>query len=171
MFSTLGSWCVRHRRAVVAIWLVVILSGGAIAAAVGAGYSTDFGLPDVESRQGFDILESEMGGLGAGIPGEIVFRSESGFEKPTVRSEIEAYLAAVAKMKHVTVQSPFTPVINDPSSPLAQWLISGTNDPTELMKLSGGENQIATTGENAGKIAYASVSIPRDIDMDAAMKI
>ncbi|MGB6057706.1 MAG: MMPL family transporter [Microthrixaceae bacterium] len=170
MFSRLGSWCFRKRRAVVAIWLVVLIGGAGIVSAVGSGYSTDFSLPDVESRHGFDILESQMGGLGAGIPGEIVFRSESGFDEPAVRSEVDAFLNKVAKVKHVTVQGPFDSTIPDASSPLVQWLISGTSDPTELTRLSGGDERIATTGPEAGKVAYASISISRDIDMDQAMK-
>ena len=57
MFARLGRWCYRHRFVVVALWIATAIIGGAALAGVGTKTRTEFSLPDVESRQGFDILE------------------------------------------------------------------------------------------------------------------
>ena len=170
MYSRLGSWCFRRRKTVVALWLLVLVVGGVSAGAVGPHFATNMELPNVESRQGLDILDSQMGGAGAGIEGTIVFRSETGFDDPTVRQPLVDFLAKVDAEKGVTVVSPFEAEPFDPSSPLATWYLSGVDDPALLLKLSEANSKISTTGAQAGKIAVAQVEISRDSTMDAAQR-
>ena len=81
MFARLGEFCVRRRGWVVVAWVVVLVLGGAATGAVGDDFRSEFGLPDVESKAGFDILQSSFGGQGAGETGNIVFESTDGFSE------------------------------------------------------------------------------------------
>ena len=58
MFSRLGTWCHDHRRLVLGLWVAVVALGFAVSGAVGSAFRDEFNLPDVESREGFDILEA-----------------------------------------------------------------------------------------------------------------
>ncbi|MEI7886875.1 MAG: MMPL family transporter [Actinomycetes bacterium] len=170
MYRRLGSWCFRRRKTVVALWLLVLVVGGSATGLIGPHFATNMELPNVESRQGLDILEREMGGAGAGIEGTIVFRSETGFEDPAVRQPLVDYLAEVDAENNVTVVSPFAAQKFDASSPLAVWYLSGVSDPALLLKLADANSSIATAGSESGKIAFAKVEINRDSTMDAARK-
>ena len=66
MFSRLGTWCHDHRRLVLGLWVAVVVVGIAVSGAVGSAFRDEFNLPDVESRQGFDILDDHFGGQGTG---------------------------------------------------------------------------------------------------------
>lgn len=171
MFHRLGAWCARRRGTVVIIWLVVLVAGGALSGAIGSNFSTELSLPDVESKRGFDVLESEMGGVGTGIEGNLVIESPDGFEDPAVREGVEAYLAEIEELPDVSVTSPFAAEETDPSSPLVQWLLSGTEDPASLLQLSAGNERIATQGEAAGTIAYATIEVPSDRDLEEVQKV
>ena len=107
MFSRLGAWCARRRGTVVLLWLAVLVALGAWSGAVGSNFSTEFGLPDVESKRGFDILDEQMGGTGTGLEGTIVFQSADGFEDPALQTEIDAYLDRIAETPDTTVTGPF----------------------------------------------------------------
>ena len=172
MFSRLGAWCVRRKGTVLIAWLLVLVVGGGISGALGSNFSTEFGLPDVESKRGFDILEAEMGGAGTGLEGTIVLRSPEGFDDPTLRAEIDEFLATVpeadpgeVKPSDVTVTSPFAEQDTDPNSPMVQWLLGGTDDPASLAESFGTGNPNISAD---GTVAYAVVSIPGDTDVEAA---
>ena len=112
-----------------------------------------------------------MGGLGTGIEGTIVMQSDTGFDDPAVREPLEDYLAEIGELPDVTVTSPFVSEADDPSSPLVQWLVAGTDDPASLAELSGGTERISTQGDSAGTIAYATVEVPGDLDLVAAQEL
>lgn len=86
MFHRVGAWCARRHGVVVILWVVLLVAGGAISGAVGSDFTTQLNLPEVESKQGFDVLEREMDGVGTGIEGTIVIASDEGFDDPSVRS-------------------------------------------------------------------------------------
>ena len=104
--------------------------------AVGSGYSSDFTLPDVESKRGIDILDDQFSGQGAGQVGNIVFEADDGIEDPEVRRVIEPFLAEVAEIDGV----------QSLASPYAE----------------GNEAQISDRGEDADRIAYAQFEAPSD---------
>ncbi|MHB1138453.1 MAG: MMPL family transporter, partial [Microthrixaceae bacterium] len=172
MFSRLGAWCVRRKGTVVIAWILVLVLGGALSGGVGSNFSTEFGLPDVESKRGFDTLEAEMGGAGTGLEGMVVFRSEDGFDDPALQAEIEDFLASVPDAdpdsvdpEDVTVTSPFAEEQSDPNSPMVQWLIAGTDDPASLAESFGSGNPRISED---GTVVFAEVSVPGDTDVEAA---
>ena len=70
-------------------------------------FRDEFNLPDVESRQGFDILDDHFGGQGTGAVGTIVFVADQGVDDPQVQAGMEELFAHVAEIDDVTgVESP-----------------------------------------------------------------
>src|SRR5262249_23723665 len=142
LFSRLGPWCHDHRRLVLGVWIGLVVLIGATAGAVGSASRDEFSLPNVESKHGFDILNDDFGGQGAGQPGTIVFRAEQGVNDPAVQQQMEAFFEQVAKIPDVTrVESPYQP---------------------------GARPQIALQGDQAGKIAFANVEMPDNISFTRA---
>jgi RND superfamily putative drug exporter len=145
VFARIGTFCHDHRRWVLVAWIVVLLGSNAVFGAVGGAFRDEFNLPDVESKQGLDVLEESFGGEGAGITGTIVFSADQGVDDPQVRSEMQALFDEVAAIDDVVrVQSPYD---------------------------EGGDQLIASEGDMAGKIAYANVEFPEDIDFPRAEEI
>ena len=145
MFARLGSWCHDHRRLVLVAWVAALIVGGAMQSAVGTGFRDEFDMPDVESQQGFEVLEDSFGGQGTGITGTVVFRAEQGVDDPQVQEAMTAFLDEVASFEEViSVQSPFA---------------------------EGGERLVASQGPEAGRIAYANVEFPEDISFPAVEEI
>ena len=145
MFTRLGPWCHDRRKLVVGVWIAILVLGSILSGAIGSAFRDEFNLPDVESKVGFDILDAEFGGQGTGIVGTVVFRAEQGVDDPAVREGMEALLAQIETIEDVNrVESPYAP---------------------------GGEMLISSQGDEAGKIAYANVELPDDIDFPRATEI
>ena len=144
-FANLGRWCFRHRGKVALLWLAALIVFGGISSMVGTAYSTEFALPDVESRRGFDILDEHFADSGAGGEGgTIVFRAEQGVTDPEVQRAMTAFFDRAGQIEGITVVSPYTPE---------------------------GAQQIASQGPEAGLIAYAQIGLPRDITLEEATAI
>ena len=62
-FAKLGRWCCPPGQGRLALAGRTIVFGG-ISSMVGTAYSTEFALPDVESRRGFDILDEHFADSG-----------------------------------------------------------------------------------------------------------
>ena len=54
--KSLATWCVRHRVAVVVLWLVALVGMTVLSQTVGTAYSNSFSLPHTESTQALDLL-------------------------------------------------------------------------------------------------------------------
>ncbi len=145
MFARIGRWCFQRRKLVVVAWVAVLIVGGAVLGSVGTSSRSEFELPNVESRRGTDILEDDFGGQGAGISGTIVFKAAQGVDDPQVRSAMDDLFATVDDMTidggDLRVTSPYS---------------------------EQGARQIATGGDEAGKIAYADVEMPADVNQEDA---
>ena len=145
MFGRLGSWCYDRRKIVLGVWLALLVFGGAISNTAGSAFRDEFNLPDVESKTGFDILDENFGGQGTGQRGTIVFRAEQGVENPAVRQAMQGLFDKAATIDGVDrVESPYGP---------------------------GAAQQIASSGPEAGKIAFANVELPEDIDFQRGFEI
>jgi RND superfamily putative drug exporter len=145
LFARLGTWCHDHRIRVLVLWLAALILGGAVSGAAGSAFRDEFNLPDVESRRGLDILDENFGGAGTGQTGTIVFRAEQGVDDPEVEAQMSDLFAKVAEIPGVNfVASPYAP---------------------------DGERQVSSEGPQAGKVAYANVELPEDIDFSRANEI
>ncbi len=141
----------RRRRAVLGVWLVLLIGLGMLQGVVGSAFRTEFRLPSTESKRGFDTLKEAFPGQAAGgLSGTVVFRADQGVDDPAVKAAmskmfegIEAIRVSSRADEALRVESPYEP---------------------------GGEQQIASTATGAapnpeaGKIAYATVDIPADFD-------
>jgi RND superfamily putative drug exporter len=85
----LGNWTFDHRRAVVAIWVAVLIALGALAAAFGGKVSNTFTVPGTESQRALNLLNKEFPGSG-GAAARIVFAAPAGhtLAEPRYRSLI-----------------------------------------------------------------------------------
>src|SRR5918998_1467637 len=145
VFARLGPWCHDNRKKVLAAWVAILVLGFVAQGAIGSAFRDEFNLPDVESKTGFDILDEEFGGQGTGVIGTIVFRAEQGVDDPEVRDAMTQVFEEVAAQEDVTlVESPYT---------------------------EEGARQIASEGDEAGKIAFANIEMPDDIDFGRAGEI
>ncbi|MGD9796599.1 MAG: MMPL family transporter [Acidimicrobiia bacterium] len=145
MFTRLGPWCHDRRKLVLGLWVGALVLGFAVSGAVGSAFRDEFNLPDVESKQGFDILDDEFGGEGTGIVGTIVFKADQGVDDAEVRAAMEAVFAEAAELDDVVrIQSPYT---------------------------EAGAQQVAADGDDAGRIAFANVEMPNDIPIPRAAEI
>ena len=109
--KSLATWCVRHRVVVVVVWLVALVGMTLLSQAVGTAYSNSFSLPHTESTQALDLLQAAAPRQ-AGDQERIVFHTTDGtpVTDPAVQSPVEAMMAEVAKLPHVSVvEGPYTP--------------------------------------------------------------
>jgi RND superfamily putative drug exporter len=146
VFARLGPWCHDRRRLVVALWIAALFLGNGIAGGVGDAYRQDFSLDGFESSDGFTLVEDSFDdGSGSPQSGQIVFQADQGVGDPAIQAAMEELFTKVAEIDDVTsVQSPYAP---------------------------GGEFQIATQGDAAGTIAFATVNLPEDIDFTRAADV
>jgi RND superfamily putative drug exporter len=127
------------------MWLGAFVLGGVLTQVIGTGYSTEFSLPDVESRRGFDILDQYFADSGAGGEGgTIVFRATQGVTDPEVQAAMTTLFDGVGRIEGITLVSPYS---------------------------AEGALQVALQGPEAGRIAYAQIGVPRDITLEEATVI
>jgi RND superfamily putative drug exporter len=107
----LASWCVRHRRLVVLFWVAALIVVTALSRQVGSDFSNSFSLPKTQSTEAIQLLEAVSPKV-SGDTEQIVFGTSHGatVTDPAVRARVEAMLAKVAKVPHVTtIVSPYGP--------------------------------------------------------------
>ena len=104
----LATWCLRHRRLVLAGWIAALVGIVGIAGAVGASYSSNFNLPSSDSQRANDLLKRSFPAQ-AGDQAQIVFQVRSGkVTDPGVRARMQPALTQIARQPHVVgVQSPY----------------------------------------------------------------
>jgi RND superfamily putative drug exporter len=107
--ARIARWCARHRKTVVAGWLVALVAVMGVSNAVGTRYASDFSSGNTESQRATDLLKRDFP-TQAGDTDQIVFRVSDGkVSDPAIRTRIEPMLAKVAHLPHVTgVVSPYS---------------------------------------------------------------
>jgi putative drug exporter of the RND superfamily len=108
--KSLATWCVRHRIVVVVLWLAALVGMSLLSQSVGTAYSNSFSLPHTESTQALDLLQAAAPRQ-AGDQERIVFHTTDGtpVTDPAVQSSVEAMMAKVAALPHVSVvEGPYT---------------------------------------------------------------
>ena len=117
MLVRMGGWCFRHPRVTVAAWVLVVAVALAAAGAVGPSFFAQLQAPDSDSRRGFDVVRDHFGGVGRGLSGSVVFRSQSGVDDPAVRAAMEAMFEELRSHDGVIVSSPYEAAIPVPEAP------------------------------------------------------
>ena len=161
--ARLGRWCFDHRRAAIALWLLVLFGVLGTAGAVGPDFSASSDAPDSESADGLAVLEEHFPQLGTGgTSGTIVFRAEQGVDDPEVVAAMEELFALVDA--------------GFPAEGTAGDGAAGTGEPEHPGATvvspygSAGQGQIALDGPLVGQLAYAQVNLAPEItDTDASL--
>jgi len=117
MLGRLGMWCHERRRLVVVAWIAGLLLVGGLSFGIGDRFSTEFTLPNVESAEGFDLLEANFGRESGGHSGSIVFRvapdtnqtsvDKSGIDRPEVAAAMGDFFTSLDARTDMSVTSPY----------------------------------------------------------------
>ncbi len=109
MLASIGRWSFKHPWLALIIWVAALVGALGASGAVGSAFSASFEIPDSETSDGFDALEEYFGGLGAGQPANIVFKTDRGATDPEVQGAMTALFESVSEIEGVTVESPYAP--------------------------------------------------------------
>ena len=103
-------WCVTHRLAVIAAWIVVVAGTVVIQSSTGSNYSSGYKLSGTQSAIAQNLLQ-QASPAAAGDSEQIVFATHGGsVTAPAVRAQIQPMLAKVAHLPNVaSVTSPYSP--------------------------------------------------------------
>jgi RND superfamily putative drug exporter len=97
----LARWCVNHRLAVIAIWLVVLAASVFISSSAGSNYSSGNSLSGTQSATAQNLLK-RASPAAAGDSEQIVFATRGGpVTAAPVRAQIQPMLARVAQLPNV----------------------------------------------------------------------
>jgi RND superfamily putative drug exporter len=107
---SLAQRCFRHRRLVLAAWLVALVGLSALHGAAGSAYKDSFKLKGTESADVLALLK-RAAPRASGDTDRIVVATQAGrLTDPAVRARVVAMLGRVARLPHVAaVASPFAP--------------------------------------------------------------
>jgi RND superfamily putative drug exporter len=106
--SAMARWCFRHRRLVLALWLIAFVAFLGADGAAKTAYSSKFQIPNTESTRALNILKADFP-TASGEADQIVMEATSGTltSGPTA-TQAKSMLAKVAALPGVTtVVSPF----------------------------------------------------------------
>ena len=108
--SVIARWCFRHRFLVIATWVIVLISLGALAQGVRSNYSNSFSLPGTDSTTAQQLLAKAVPAE-AGDSDTIVWQVSKGTVRdPAVITKLSAVLRHISTMPEVeTVTSPYGP--------------------------------------------------------------
>jgi RND superfamily putative drug exporter len=103
-------WCVTHRLAVIAAWVVVLIGTVFIQSSTGSNYSSGHSLSGTQSATAQNLLQ-QASPAAAGDSEQIVFATHGGsVTAPATRAQIQPMLTKVAQLPNVaSVTSPYTP--------------------------------------------------------------
>lgn len=101
-------WCFRHRRTVLAAWVVALVVFAVIGSQAKSAYTNSFSLPGTDSNAALTVLKTDFPAQ-AGDSDQIVMQAKQGtLRTPAVESAVTGMLAKVSKLSVVrTVTSPY----------------------------------------------------------------
>jgi RND superfamily putative drug exporter len=114
LLSRLGAAAHRHRLAVVAVWLLVLVGGGIGAVTLAGETATSFSIPGQESTTALERIGEEFG-AGGGTSGRVVLRAPEGqtLTGPENAAAVQQVVTALAELPGVVSAS--NPL--DPAAP------------------------------------------------------
>jgi putative drug exporter of the RND superfamily len=106
---TLATWCVRHRRIVLAGWVIALVVAGAAMSAAGSDYKNSFSLKGTQSFEAQQLLQ-KAAPKASGDREQVVIAVDHGkVTDAAMKAQAEQMLARVAKLPDVAgVVSPYS---------------------------------------------------------------
>lgn len=102
----LGRACTRHRRAVVAIWLLLLVTVVVSGRVAGGSFTDRIAIPGAESQRTIELLQSTFPSQ-AGGSAQVVFHTPSGtFGDPPAAAALAAALDRIGAIDHVVAPAP-----------------------------------------------------------------
>jgi putative drug exporter of the RND superfamily len=110
--GALGRWaarCYDRRRAVLLVWILVIIGVTALSQVIGTRFEDDFSAGNTPSQQAADILSSRFPAQ-AGDTADVVFHSAAPIDAPGNKAAIDRVVRRLGPLAHVvSVVGPFSP--------------------------------------------------------------
>ena len=104
----LARWCYRHRRLVLAFWIVGLVGTSLLSRAAGGAPTNNFNLPSTESQKAFTLLQTRFRAR-SGDTVTVAIASTTDLRSPVAQARVESVLNQYKTYPHVIgVQSPYT---------------------------------------------------------------
>ena len=105
----LGAFCARWRWWVLALWIVALITLGALGKSLGGQPSNNFSIPGTEAQRGLNLLKTSFP-QGSNASAQLIFHARSGKVTDADNKEaVQTTISAVKKLPHVTdVANPYT---------------------------------------------------------------
>ena len=106
--ASFARWCFVHRKAVLAVWLIVLIGFFGVSKLTGSAYSNSNSLPGTDSAKAAQVLTTDFPAQ-AGDSDQIVVQARHGtLRSPAAETAFASMLARVARLPHVSsVTSPY----------------------------------------------------------------
>jgi RND superfamily putative drug exporter len=117
----LARWCLRHRRIVLACWLLVAVAAISASALSKGSFNDTFTVPGVEAQQAADLLKEKIPILSGGQT-QVVYAGQNGrtVTSPQAKAAIEESIAKLSHLPQKTeVTDPFTAKSISPNQKVA----------------------------------------------------
>src|SRR4051794_24630525 len=109
MLERLARSCFRHRRRVVAIWVVAFIGMAILGRAAAGDYSANFNTPGSESKAALDLLNQKFPER-SGDTISVIFKADRGVNDAATRTQVGSLLTTLKAHPHVVgVISPYDP--------------------------------------------------------------
>jgi putative drug exporter of the RND superfamily len=144
MLARLGHFASSHPWRYIAAWLGAAALLVAAVLTIGPAFTSSITAPASESSAGLELLATEFPGAG-GDSASIVFKAEQGVDDPEVKAAMTDFFDGVVEIEGVvTVMSPYGPIA---------------------------AGQVSSTGDAAGKVAYAQLVLDAGTTTDEGARI
>ncbi|MFD2091141.1 MMPL family transporter [Blastococcus deserti] len=143
LLSRLGSFSHRHRFAVVAVWLLVLVGGGVGAATLAGETSDSFSIPGQESTTALDRIGQQFGAAG-GATARVVVRAPEGQTLTT-----PANAAAVGELVAQLGGLPGVATAGDPLDPAAPAVNAAQDTAYSTVTYTAAPGEVTTEQQDA----------------------
>ena len=157
--STLAHWCYRHRKAVLAGWVFLLVGLAAAVLSMGTAFTSTTNLPDSESSTAYSLLAKASTASTSTTTGTIAWHTEEvAVDDASVKEQIEALLAEVAAAPGVSaVISPYTSAgvtqINPEANTAYARVILASDAEVEPI-----EDMVTAAGSEAVEVTYGGTA-------------
>ncbi len=137
LLSRLGTFSARHRFAVLAVWLLVLVGGGVGAVTLSGATSTSFSIPGQESTTALERIEEQFGGGAGGATARVVVVAPEGgtLTTPENAAAVTGLVGTLTELPGVTSATnpldPAQPAVN-PELTTAYSTVSYDAQPGEV---------------------------------------